>query len=141
MLSAMAGAHSIDERIEDQPELVFGLIGALGAGLASVGDALRRELREVGYRVGDHPIKLSHLMHRLPGLPFEDLLRNGKQAGVETYMDAGTALRERLRPDGLALFAVSAMRRSAASGVSGASGWTGEGCRVHPRFFETSRRS
>lgn len=97
-------------RIDRQPELVFGLIGALGAGLSAVGDALRRELREVGYQVGDHPIKLSHLMHRLPGPPFDALSRDGRRAGVEAYMDAGTALRERLRPDALALFAVTAIR-------------------------------
>ena len=49
-------------------------------------------------------------MHRLPGPPFDALMRDGNRAGVEAYMDAGNALRERVRDDALAMFAVIAMR-------------------------------
>jgi cytidine deaminase len=109
----MTGAlrQASDGRDSRQPELVFGLIGALGADLAAVASALRRELRETGYRVSDDPIKLSALMHTLPGRPFSTLRQAGKRAPVEQYMDAGTTLRERLgRADALALYAVSAIR-------------------------------
>jgi deoxycytidylate deaminase len=98
------------DRLSRQPELVFGLVGALGADLKSVASAIRRELRDVGYRVSDEPIKLSALMHRLPGTPFDTLNRNGKRAGVEAHMDAGNALRERLRNDALAMLAIHAVR-------------------------------
>jgi deoxycytidylate deaminase len=98
------------DRVSQQPELVFGLVGALGADLKAVASALRRELRDVGYCVSDEPIKLSALMHRLPGSPFDALLRDGKRAGVESHMDAGNALRERLRDDALAMLAVIAIR-------------------------------
>lgn len=98
------------DRLARQPELIIALIGALGADVGSIVDAIQRELRDVGYRVGEQPIKLSRLMHRLPGPPFDTLKVGSKIAGVEAHMDAGSALRERLGPDALAMFAVSAIR-------------------------------
>jgi deoxycytidylate deaminase len=106
----MVGGAADSARLSRQPELVFGLIGALGADVASVANEIRRELRDLGYRVGDDPVKLSAFMERLPGAPFDGLVVDGRRAGVEAYMDAGGYLRECLRPDALAMFAVSAMR-------------------------------
>ena len=106
----MGDPRPVVDRSSRQPELVFGLIGALGADLKAVASAIRRELRDVGYRVSDEPIKLSALMHRLPGPPFNTLVRDGKRAGVEAHMDAGNTLRERVRDDALAMFGVNAIR-------------------------------
>lgn len=93
-----------------QPELVFGLIGALGADIQRVIDYLKINLQTVGYSVPD-PIKLSALMHEIPGAPFDSLYPTGRRADVEKYMDAGTELRRRLqRGDALAMYAVSALR-------------------------------
>lgn len=104
------GGRKHSARPSSQPELIFGLVGALGADLNSVAADVRRELLDVGYRVPDHPIKLSELMERLPGPPFDALKTSGRRAGVEAYMDAGTTLRKRLRPDALAMFGVNAVR-------------------------------
>ena len=106
----MGQGQKRDKRVARQPELIFGLIGALGADLSSVAEAIRKELKTVGYSVGAHPIKLSHLMHDLPGPPFSDLKIEGHIASIEPHMDAGNALRERLGADALALFAINAVR-------------------------------
>src|SRR6202035_194758 len=98
------------ERAGRQPELVFGLIGALGADIQRVIDYLKINLQTVGYTVLD-PIKLSTLMHEIPGEPFDSLYASGRRADVEQYMDAGTELRRRLqRSDALAMYAISALR-------------------------------
>ncbi|HZO95401.1 MAG TPA: hypothetical protein VFB22_16755 [Candidatus Baltobacteraceae bacterium] len=107
------------QREERRPELVFGLIGALGADIGPVIDSLEERLQIVGYR--SVRIKLSALMEsQIPGHPFVDLCKDGKKADVEAYMDAGTQLRTSLRRgDALAMYGVLALReerrRSSAS--------------------------
>jgi hypothetical protein len=97
------------ERVGRQPELVFGLVGALGADIKRVAESLKGNLQSVGYTVPD-PIKLSTLMHDIPGKPFNALSVDEKRADVEHYMDAGTDLRRRLqRGDALAMYAVIAL--------------------------------
>ncbi len=54
-------------RNREGPEIVFGLVGAIGTALDAVEDALSEALASVGYDCA--PIKLSKLMKGLPNSP------------------------------------------------------------------------
>lgn len=98
-----------------RPELVFGLIGALGAKIREAEESLRDRLIQLGYHV-PQTIKLSRLLHDLDGNPFAALrAAPGGKAHVSQYMDAGNDLRARTgRSDAMALLAVTAMRATRA---------------------------
>jgi hypothetical protein len=47
--------------MSDGPELVIGLVGAIGTDLAYVSESLERHLKAVGYSSSE--IRVSHLLH------------------------------------------------------------------------------
>jgi deoxycytidylate deaminase len=98
------------------PELVFGLVGAVGLDLALVAEHLQRALREVAY--SSEVIRLSELLHRVdwdaPLLLESDTTRNKY---IRNHQDKGNELRRRTeRGDALALLAVAAIREFRADG-------------------------
>jgi deoxycytidylate deaminase len=93
-----------------RPELIFGLIGALGADIAGAERFLRTQLATVQYDV-QPTIKLTDLLLELSGEPFDKLSVDGKRARVDKFMDAGNLLRRRTeRGEALAMLGVNALR-------------------------------
>jgi len=99
------------ERLEyiERPELVIGLVGAVGLGWDRVVSILEEELKCVDYRVV--PIHISRLFEEIFGQvdertePYDDRLRR--------LMDQGDALRETLNHrDAAALLSVAAIQRA-----------------------------
>src|SRR5579864_9242092 len=91
------------------PEIVFGLVGAVGTDLDLIERALSEELEAVSYKC--EPIKLSKLMHGLPASPWKDLKDSPEYERYWTHMTAGNDFRKLLdRGDALALLAVGAIR-------------------------------
>lgn len=90
------------------PEIVFGLVGAIGADLELVCRSLVTALADVSYQCA--PIKLSKLMGGLPVSPWKDLPEHPEFVRYNRAMTAGNDLREALGSDALALLAVGAIR-------------------------------
>jgi deoxycytidylate deaminase len=90
------------------PELVFGLVGPLGANLPEVTEQLSRHLARVGYQ--SKLIRLSELMHELKG--YSRLKRiKLEENRINEHMNAGNEIRTALETGGaLALLAVGAIR-------------------------------
>lgn len=93
------------------PELVFGLVGAVGSDLQAVTRTLTSELERVRYRVEE--IHVSSLLHQLE--PYARLGNAGFESEFERireHMKAGTELRNRAETgEVMALLAVSAINR------------------------------
>lgn len=93
------------------PELVFGLVGAVGSDLPAVTRALTSELNRVRYKVEE--IHVSSLLHQLE--PYAHLGKGGFESEFERireHMKAGTELRNRTEAgDAMALLAISAINR------------------------------
>ncbi len=81
----------------DRPELVIGLVGAVGTDLTLTAELLSEILRSFGYYVPE-PVSLSGLLDHVKR---ETPLRRRDQGGYDTYVDermtAGDELRENLR--------------------------------------------
>src|ERR1700760_1130617 len=92
------------------PELVFGLVGAIGTDLDQVADALTEALRRVNYRT--HVVRVSSLLHQLP--KYRALERQTFKSHFERikeYMRAGSEVRAIVgRGDMLALLSVAKIR-------------------------------
>jgi deoxycytidylate deaminase len=91
------------------PELIFGMVGAIGTDLAQVEDALKNALASVGYIAVS--IKLSDLMRELRA-PWSEFPERDHPEYYGKAMDAGNRLREKLQ-DGsvLARLAIASIRR------------------------------
>jgi deoxycytidylate deaminase len=93
------------------PELVFGLVGAIGTDLAQVSEALRQQLIRVGYAA--HEIRVSALLHSLDRYNHLSTATSGSEYDrIKSHMMAGSELR-RLAQKGdiLALMAVAQIRQ------------------------------
>lgn len=91
------------------PQLIFGLIGAIGTDLNQVQDELMKSLRAVGYV--PVPIKLSDLMRELNS-PWSEIPSREDPEYYEKAMDAGNRLREELEDcAAMANLAIASMRR------------------------------
>ncbi|HEY5758896.1 MAG TPA: anti-phage dCTP deaminase [Steroidobacter sp.] len=93
------------------PELVFGLVGAVGSDLQAVTRTLTAELERVRYRVEE--IHVSSLLHQLDRYSY---LGNGRFEcefdRIREHMKAGTDLRNRTEAgEVMALLAISAIRQ------------------------------
>jgi deoxycytidylate deaminase len=100
---------------DSYPELIFGLVGPLGADLHSVSRHLSEALRHVDYDA--QSVRLSRLMSELPVAPWSSLPENGPaDESLDAFMTAGNALRSTLkRGDALALMGIAAIREYRAS--------------------------
>jgi deoxycytidylate deaminase len=98
------------------PELVFGLVGAVGLDLALVAEHLQRALREVAY--GSEIIRLSELLHRVDwDVELKAEARTTRDEYILSHQDKGNDLRKETgRKDALALLAVAAIRVIRAEG-------------------------
>src|SRR5881398_3371742 len=93
----------------DGPELVIGLVGAVGTDLNLVTTALQQALTSVGYR--SEPVHLSRLLQRIDGwrdlasLVYED-------ERIHQHMDAGNDVRRRTKlGSAVAILGIAAIRR------------------------------
>lgn len=92
------------------PELVFGLIRALGSDLDIVREKLQEAIASVGYQ--SLTIRLSHLMKGIAKAPWSELKETFDEGYLNSYMDAGNELRRKLgRGDALVLLGISALRQ------------------------------
>lgn len=107
------GGSSFSKPLEpiEGPELVFGLVGPIGADLDQVADALSESLIRVAYR--PEVVHVSWLLHQLPG--YRELANtnfNSQFEKTKQYMSAGSELRSRVgRGDMLALLCVAKIRQ------------------------------
>ncbi len=98
----------VDSRLEG-PELVIGLVAAVGTDLELVCTALRDSLSAVNYKC--ETIRLSQLLQEIPQEPWRSLPRTPEDERLNKHMDAGNQLRETIkRGDALALLAIGAIR-------------------------------
>jgi cytidine deaminase len=102
------------------PELVIGLVGAIGTDLASVSESLQRHLTSVAYSSSE--IRVSALLHDMePHASLSDI--QDKEQYYDAHMSAGNDLCRGLgRSDAMALLAVLQLRswreeRNAAEGI------------------------
>jgi deoxycytidylate deaminase len=97
-------------RVRD-PELVIGIVSPVGANQSALIEFLEDELRSYEYDC-EH-IRLSLFLKRLDLTDFGiELVENPETQRIETYMDAGTALRSSTRyPDVLAISSISEIAR------------------------------
>ena len=92
------------------PELVFGLVGAVGTDLAQVSHALREQLIRVGYSA--YEIRVSALMHSLDRFRHLSAMSGSEYERIKAHMKAGSELRSLAQKgDILALMAVAQIRQ------------------------------
>ncbi|MCU1350184.1 MAG: deoxycytidylate deaminase [Acidobacteria bacterium] len=89
------------------PELVIGLVGAVGCDLPAIADTFVTALRDVNYE--GLPIRISHLLHDLR--PYEQLPDiHDQEDYIAGHMDAGNELRQRTTNDVMARLAIVRIR-------------------------------
>lgn len=89
------------------PELVIGLVGAVGCDLPVIADIFVTALSEVNYEAV--PIRLSHLLHDLE--PYAHIANvHDQEQYISGHMDAGNNLRERTTNDVMARLGVVRIR-------------------------------
>jgi deoxycytidylate deaminase len=94
------------------PELLFGLVGALGADLHLLGDILKSVLTEHTY--GVELIRFTSILKQLPA--FNALPESPIDKRIEAFMAAGTRLREETgQADAMAVLGVQQVRKFRAS--------------------------
>jgi|GEM_PF-6485528 len=93
------------------PELVIGLVGAIGTDLEAVAKALSTALMvEANYEA--RTLRLSSLLHEIEGLDSPLSQRGDKLRYYKEHMRAGTVLRRKMnRADAMAWLALSAIRQ------------------------------
>ncbi|HEY0383446.1 MAG TPA: hypothetical protein VGC72_14725 [Candidatus Elarobacter sp.] len=105
-----SGGERGEAVVVKRPELVFGLIGALGAEIGTVEEYVRDRVDRLGYAVPE-TIKLTKLLSELAGEPFEALKAAGEHARIADKMDAGNELRARTeRGQAMAMLGVNRIR-------------------------------
>ena len=100
----------------DRPEIVIGLVGALGTDLEQVSSVITTTLQEMSYQT--IPIRLSQLLKEYPDpAPFEKPADNlPEEQRLDAMMTAGDALRNAMqRGDALALLSILKIREERAS--------------------------
>jgi cytidine deaminase len=89
------------------PELVIGLVGAVGCDLPLIADTFVTALREVNYNAV--PIRLSHLLHDLE--PFAHIADvHDQEEYISGHMDAGNELRKKTTSDVMSRLGVVRIR-------------------------------
>jgi deoxycytidylate deaminase len=94
----------------DGPELVFGLVGAVGCDLATVSSYLSDALERATYKA--KVVRVSHLLHQLDKYePLQRLNRGSEYERIKRHMEAGTELRSiARRGDVTAWLVIAAIR-------------------------------
>jgi deoxycytidylate deaminase len=97
---------SLDSSLNpENPELVFGLVGAIGTNLDGIEQGLRIALSEVGYKVAT-PIRLSEKLHTIQKFQKLSSIRDQEERYTK-HMNAGDTLRKTLqRNDAMALLGI-----------------------------------
>lgn len=93
------------------PELFLALVGAIGTDLESVSAITGEFLKEVNYTTCPEPIRLSKLLHDIPGWEYLSRIHE-EEIRYKEHMDKGNELRQKLgQGDALALEAIGAIRK------------------------------
>jgi deoxycytidylate deaminase len=93
------------------PELVIGLVGAIGTDLDMVQNELSEALQRVNYKSTE--TRLSRLLRGIPGEYWSSLPERSEVSRLRAHMEAGNRLREILeRGDALALLGVLHIRHT-----------------------------
>jgi deoxycytidylate deaminase len=94
----------------ERPEIVIGLVGALGTELEAVSISIQKILSELNYKSIE--VKPSALLRDLPnGLINIKLIEEPARERLQSYMDAGNDLRKQMnRGDALSRLVVTAIR-------------------------------
>jgi deoxycytidylate deaminase len=106
--------------VSEGPELVIGLVGAIGTDLASVAESLKRHLTSVAYASSE--IRLSGLLHDIETYALLSTIQD-KEQYYEAHMSAGNDFCDRLKQaDAMALLAILQLRslreeRNATEGI------------------------
>jgi deoxycytidylate deaminase len=104
-----------------RPEIVIGLVGALGTDLGAVAKAIEQVLSEMTYNT--LTIRLSQVMKDyLDHAPIEgvSLIDNPRELRLKSYMDAGNAVRKAMgNGDALAQLTIAKVRKERASANGG----------------------
>jgi deoxycytidylate deaminase len=97
---------------QSAPELVIGLVGAIGTDLEAVSKVLSTALiAEAAYQA--RTIRLSSLLHEIEGLGVDLNSKGDKLSYYEKHMEAGTQLRQKMgSADAMAWLALSAIREA-----------------------------
>ena len=107
---------------ESGPEIVIGLVDAVGVDMQQVCTVLRNSLAGVDYTCGEEVIRLSGLLHEIPAEPWKSLPRAGasEHDRYDQHMTAGNKFRQEMqRGDALAMLAVGAVRDERPAPVAG----------------------
>lgn len=89
------------------PELVIGLVGAVGCDLPTIAESFEAALRGVNYTAV--PIRLSHLLHDL--VRYAHLFNlHDQEEYISGHMDAGNDLRKKTTTDVMALLGTARIR-------------------------------
>jgi deoxycytidylate deaminase len=99
-------------RVVNQPELVVGLIGALGTDLDEVSSALSDAFRLVDYTT--EPLRVSHLISRIYSAAGQGPTH--AETSMGDLMQQGDELRRAAGPDAAAVLAIGEMRRRRGGG-------------------------
>jgi deoxycytidylate deaminase len=90
------------------PELIIGLVGAVGTELRLVFESLKYALEEVNYQC--HKIKLSELLHEFD--EWKGLPTTPEEKRINAHMDAGNEFRAKIgQGDALAVLALASIRK------------------------------
>jgi cytidine deaminase len=93
----------------EAPEIVFGLVGAVGTDLDLMARCLKEALSDFSYQCVQ--VKLSKLMHDVAAEPWKGLLDAPSYDRYYTHMEAGNEFRGLLgRGDAVAMLAIGAIR-------------------------------
>jgi cytidine deaminase len=106
-----------------RPELIFGLIGALGTDILAVEGVIRDRVTQFGYSVPE-TIKLTDLFGALSDSRFASVQHGSTKASIEAKMDAGNLLRQITeRGEAMAMLGINRIRviRAAQVAVNGGS--------------------
>ena len=97
------------ENLATESELIFGLVGPLGADLNTVAQVLKDALAQVRYE--SEVYRLSRLMWDLPSEPWSNLNDGYHDTTIDAHMTAGNKLRETLkRNDAMAMLGLLAIQ-------------------------------
>src|SRR2546421_11916890 len=93
----------------NKPELVFGIVSAIGANLETIQTSLTTHLAAFGYTTNTH--RVSKYLKNIDAVK-DGLVESPEDVRLESYINAGNAIRRlSRRPDFLALYAASEIGR------------------------------
>lgn len=96
--------------MNEGPEIIIGLVAAVGTNLELVCNNLEESLKDVNYKC--KTIRLSSFLPQIKNAPWGDLPDSPEDNRIDKYMTAGNSLRETVKQgDALALLSIAAIKK------------------------------